>query len=161
MIVGSISENKNIEKRVAITPDGVQELVSQGLEVRVQTEAGKGVGIEDQAFAILQWAEHALHGMYMLSNTILQAVDKGTIAKDATIAEQTIAFENVCGVRDDITFTAVEFAHVKTLHLSEEKTHAFLPSFYQFLQEKWQAEIPFLLLVHVLFHSYPYNRSLP
>ncbi len=94
---------------------------------------------DDEAFATLQWAEHALHGMYMLSNTILQAVEKEIIAKDASIAEQTIAFENVCGVRDSITFTAVEFAHVKKVNLSEDKIRAFLPSFYQFLQEKWQA----------------------
>ena len=50
--IGIPKEIKSDERRVAITPDGVRELVTQGLEVRVQTEAGKGVGIEDQAFAI-------------------------------------------------------------------------------------------------------------
>ncbi len=49
--IGIPKEIKSDELRVAITPDGVRELVTQGLEVRVQTEAGKGVGIEDKAFA--------------------------------------------------------------------------------------------------------------
>ncbi len=50
--IGIPKEIKSDELRVAITPDGVKELVSQGLEVRIETEAGKGVGIEDSAFSI-------------------------------------------------------------------------------------------------------------
>ncbi len=48
--IGIPKEIKSDELRVAITPDGVKELVTQGLEVRVETDAGKGVGIEDEAF---------------------------------------------------------------------------------------------------------------
>jgi len=39
------------EQRVALTPDGVRDLVTQGLEVRVQAGAGDGAGIADAAFA--------------------------------------------------------------------------------------------------------------
>ncbi|AAQ00644.1 MULTISPECIES: alanine dehydrogenase [Prochlorococcus] len=49
--IGIPKEIKSDELRVAITPDGVKELVTQGLEVRVQTDAGKGLGIEDQDFS--------------------------------------------------------------------------------------------------------------
>ena len=35
MIIGSISENKNIEKRVAITPDIIKKYKSLGLEVHL------------------------------------------------------------------------------------------------------------------------------
>ena len=49
--IGVPKEIKADELRVALTPDGVQELVTQGLEVRVQKGAGKGVGIDDEAFA--------------------------------------------------------------------------------------------------------------
>ena len=49
--IGIPKEIKSDELRVAITPDGVTELVSQGLEVRIETEAGQGVGIEDKVFA--------------------------------------------------------------------------------------------------------------
>ncbi|KGG28391.1 Alanine dehydrogenase [Prochlorococcus sp. MIT 0702] len=36
---------------MALTPDGVKELVTKGLEVRVQAGAGAGAGIGDEAFA--------------------------------------------------------------------------------------------------------------
>ncbi|KGG14793.1 MULTISPECIES: alanine dehydrogenase [unclassified Prochlorococcus] len=49
--IGIPKEIKPDELRVAITPDGVKELVTQGLEVRIETGAGEGVGITDEAFA--------------------------------------------------------------------------------------------------------------
>ena len=48
--IGVPSEIKADELRVALTPDGAKELVSQGLEVLVQEGAGLGVGIDDQDF---------------------------------------------------------------------------------------------------------------
>jgi alanine dehydrogenase len=49
--IGVPSEIKRDERRVALTPDGVSELVAQGMEVRVQAGAGLGAGITDDAFA--------------------------------------------------------------------------------------------------------------
>ena len=49
--IGVPSEIKVDEQRVALTPDAVRELVTQGLEVRVQSGAGAGAGISDEAFA--------------------------------------------------------------------------------------------------------------
>ncbi|HJN35612.1 MAG: alanine dehydrogenase [Prochlorococcus sp.] len=49
--IGVPTEIKADELRVAITPDGVRELVTQGLEVLVQTGAGAGAGIGDDTFA--------------------------------------------------------------------------------------------------------------
>ena len=49
--IGVPREIKADEQRVALTPDGVRELVSQGLEVRIETGAGDGAGIADAAFA--------------------------------------------------------------------------------------------------------------
>ena len=48
--IGIPREIKRDEKRVALTPDGVRELVSVGLEVRVEHGAGAGAGIHDEAF---------------------------------------------------------------------------------------------------------------
>lgn len=45
------TEIKRDEQRVALTPDGVRELVSHGLEVRVQSGAGNGAGIDDSSYA--------------------------------------------------------------------------------------------------------------
>jgi len=49
--IGVPSEIKSDERRVALTPDGVSELVAQGMEVRVQAGAGQGAGISDDSFA--------------------------------------------------------------------------------------------------------------
>ena len=49
--IGVPKEIKADEQRVALTPDAVRELVSQGLEVRIESQAGDGAGIGDDAFA--------------------------------------------------------------------------------------------------------------
>ena len=49
--IGVPTEIKRDEQRVALTPDGVRELVSQGMEVRVQTGAGAGAGMSDADYA--------------------------------------------------------------------------------------------------------------
>ena len=49
--IGVPTEIKRDEQRVALTPDGVRELVSHGLEVRIQAGAGQGAGLDDDAFA--------------------------------------------------------------------------------------------------------------
>ena len=49
--IGVPAEIKRDEQRVALTPDGIRELVSLGMEVRVQEGAGLGAGISDADFA--------------------------------------------------------------------------------------------------------------
>ena len=48
--IGVPTEIKRDEQRVALTPDGVRELVSQGMEVRVEAGAGHGAGIADDDY---------------------------------------------------------------------------------------------------------------
>jgi alanine dehydrogenase len=65
--IGVPREIKPDERRVALTPDAVRELVSHGLQVRIEQDAGQGAGISDAAFeaagAVLvnrseAWAAH-------------------------------------------------------------------------------------------------------
>ena len=49
-VVGVPRETKNGEHRVAITPDGVAELVSHGVEVVVEHDAGVGSAISDSEY---------------------------------------------------------------------------------------------------------------
>lgn len=49
--IGVPREVKPDERRVALTPDAVRELVSHGLQVRIEQGAGQGAGISDEAFA--------------------------------------------------------------------------------------------------------------
>jgi alanine dehydrogenase len=48
--IGVPREIKPDERRVALTPDAVRELVSHGLQVRIEQGAGEGAGICDAAF---------------------------------------------------------------------------------------------------------------
>ena len=50
MIVGSIKENLDQEKRIAITPNIVKKYKSLGLKIILQKEYGKHLGISDQKF---------------------------------------------------------------------------------------------------------------
>lgn len=51
MLVGVPAEVKDSEARVAMTPDGVRELVAREHEVRVQAGAGLGSSITDEEYA--------------------------------------------------------------------------------------------------------------
>ena len=65
--IGVPREIKRDEQRVALTPDGARELVSQGIEVRIEAGAGLGAGIADDDYAAVgarlvsrqeAWAAH-------------------------------------------------------------------------------------------------------
>ncbi len=73
MIIGSVSENLELEKRVAITPDIVKKYKSLGLEVHLNKDYASHIGIsdkeyEDQGAAILSNQEEIITN----ANAILQ-----------------------------------------------------------------------------------------
>lgn len=49
-IIGTITEIKNNENRVGLTPEGVKQLVENGHRVFVQRHAGKGAGFHDHEY---------------------------------------------------------------------------------------------------------------
>ena len=61
MIIGSISENIEIEKRVALTPDIIKKYKSLGLEVYLNKDYASHIGIDDK--------EYESEGANILSNT--------------------------------------------------------------------------------------------
>tara|TARA_B100000959_G_scaffold273260_1_gene323602 strand:- start:411 stop:1490 length:1080 start_codon:yes stop_codon:yes gene_type:complete len=50
MIIGSISENKEIEKRISITPDLIKKYISSSFEVFIDSGYGSHLGISDEKF---------------------------------------------------------------------------------------------------------------
>mgnify|MGYP001398489668 CR=1 FL=1 len=50
MIIGSISENKEIEKRISITPEIAKKYISNGFEILIESEFGSHLGISDEKF---------------------------------------------------------------------------------------------------------------
>ena len=50
MIIGSVSENKEIEKRISITPDLVKKYISNGFEILLEQSFGQHLGILDNEY---------------------------------------------------------------------------------------------------------------
>ena len=50
MKIGSISENKNIEKRISITPEIVKKYLALGFEIQLNENYGSHLGIKDEQF---------------------------------------------------------------------------------------------------------------
>ncbi len=51
MIIGSILENQNFEKRIALTPDIVKKYTSLGFEIFLSENYGSHLGIEDKQYS--------------------------------------------------------------------------------------------------------------
>ena len=51
MIIGSISENKDYEQRVALTPDIIKKYKSLGLDVYLSNDYALHLGISDKEYA--------------------------------------------------------------------------------------------------------------
>ena len=51
MIIGSISENKDLEKRISITPDIIKKYISNGFKILIEKDYGSHLGFSDEFFA--------------------------------------------------------------------------------------------------------------
>ena len=50
MIIGSLTENQNIEKRIAVTPEIAKKYISMGFEVLIAENYGTHLGIKDDDY---------------------------------------------------------------------------------------------------------------
>ena len=50
MLIGSPKEIKNHEYRVGLTPESAKELVMQGHDVWIETQAGSGIDASDEQY---------------------------------------------------------------------------------------------------------------
>ena len=50
MIIGSVSENKDTEKRISVTPDNVKKFISNGFKVYLEKNYGEHLDINDEKF---------------------------------------------------------------------------------------------------------------
>ena len=53
MKIGSVSENQNLEKRIAITPEIVKKYLSFGFEIFLSENYGSHLGIDDKKYSDL------------------------------------------------------------------------------------------------------------
>ena len=50
MIIGSISENNEIEKRISITPNIAKKYITSGFQIIIESGLGSHLGISDKEF---------------------------------------------------------------------------------------------------------------
>ena len=72
MIIGSISENIDYEKRVAITPDVVKKYKSLGLEVHISKNYAVHLGIDDNNYISEGASIFSNEEILLNSNAIVQ-----------------------------------------------------------------------------------------
>ncbi len=53
MKIGSVSENKNLEKRISITPEIAKKYINLGFEIQLTENYGKHLGFEDKEYSEL------------------------------------------------------------------------------------------------------------
>ena len=72
MIIGSISENLDLEKRVAITPDIVKKYKSLGLQVYLSKDYATHLGISDKNYETEGASIKSINEIISNSDAILQ-----------------------------------------------------------------------------------------
>ena len=51
MIIGSVSENRGLEKRISITPEIAKKYIGLGFKVQLSKNYGKHLGFEDKQYS--------------------------------------------------------------------------------------------------------------
>ena len=72
MIIGSISENKNLEKRISIVPDIVKKYITNGFELVLESGIGSHLGFEDNEFQKLGCKIDSKENVLSNSDILLQ-----------------------------------------------------------------------------------------
>ena len=72
MIIGSVSENKELEKRISITPEIAKKYISNGFEVMIEKDLASHLGISDKEFLDEGCKIDSRENVLNQSNIILQ-----------------------------------------------------------------------------------------
>ena len=72
MIIGTVSENKELEKRISITPEIAKKYISNGFEVMVEKDLASHLGITDKEFLDEGCKIESRENVLDQSNIILQ-----------------------------------------------------------------------------------------
>ena len=72
MIIGTVSENKELEKRISITPEIAKKYISNGFEVMIEKDLASHLGITDKEFLDEGCKVESRENVLNQSNIILQ-----------------------------------------------------------------------------------------
>ncbi len=87
MRIGSISENKNFEKRIAITPEIVKKYINLGFEVSISENYAFHLGIKDEEYTemganVLKDEMEILNSSQIILQLGMLSEDKSSIIKE-------------------------------------------------------------------------------
>ena len=115
MIIGSISENVNIEKRISITPEIAKKYISLGIEVQLSESYGKHIGYKNTDYESL--------GVKLLND------DKKIIQSSNIIVQMGLLEDNKLSIlKNNQTYIGVLNAYEnkeKLVELSNKKINLF------------------------------------
>ena len=115
MKIVSLTENKNVEKRVAITPEIAKKYISSGFEVFLQRDYATHIGFNDE--------EYKLHGVQILEN------EKDIIDKCDLIVQLSLPTDSILSnLKENQNLIGVLNPYVnkdKLENLSKNKVNAF------------------------------------
>ena len=115
MIIGSVSENKDLEKRVAITPDIIKKYKSLGMEICLSKDYAIHLGILDD--------EYKKEGVTILDND-----EKVIMKSDAILQMNMLSEENLNKLKKDQFLIGVLNAYLnenKLKELNSKKVNCF------------------------------------
>ena len=72
MIIGTVSENKELEKRISITPEIAKKYISNGFKVMIEKDLASHLGISDKEFLDEGCKIESRENVLNQSNIILQ-----------------------------------------------------------------------------------------
>ena len=120
MIIGSISENLDLEQRVAVTPDLVKKYKSLGLEVYLCKDYATHLGISDKKFET--------------EGANIKTIDEIISNSDAILQMNILSNENLDKLKKDQILVGVldPYNNEKKLNeVTKKMSNVFLLSFYQ------------------------------
>ncbi len=115
MIVGSISENKKLDQRIAITPEVIKKYNSLGLEIYLPKNYGEHLGIDDEEF---------VNAGAILENNNDDVINKSNLILQLNLLED----ENLKKLKENQTLIGVldPFSNIQKLNdLKERNVNCF------------------------------------
>ena len=78
MIIGTVSENKELEKRISITPEIAKKYISNGFEVMIEKDLASHLGISDKE-SFMQACKYSNGAI--IGSKFIQSLSKSNIKK--------------------------------------------------------------------------------
>ena len=90
MIVGSIKEDVNLEKRVSVTPETAKNIIALGLSVNLEKNYAVHLGIEDKQYEETGVKFHSSSKEVINNSSLILKVNCPTVEQTKTLKEKTI-----------------------------------------------------------------------